>query len=159
MFNPITRNTLFLAAALAALSVPLIRRAQSAPAEMAKPSLYNRIGGLMGITQVVDDFINKMVTDKQINMNRAVADARQRVPAPYLKFQVATMVCQATGGPCAYTGRDMKSSHAELHITQKEWDRMAAIFKTSLDKYKVPKAEQDELFAIVGSTHDQIVEK
>ncbi len=156
-FTP--KPLLLTAITLAALAVSAPRLAQSAPAAPAPRSLYDRLGGLMGITQVVDDFINKMVVDKQINMNRAVADARKRVPAAYLKFQVSAMVCKVTGGPCNYTGRDMKSSHADLHISEKEWARMAAIFKTSLDKYKVPKTEQDELFAIVGTTHDDIVGK
>lgn len=137
-----------------ALLVPPAR-AQSAPA--AKPPLYDRLGGLMGITQVVDDFLDKMVVDKELNLNPHISAARARVPAPYLKFQVAALMCQVTGGPCKYVGRDMKSSHAELHISEKNWQRMVAIFKTSLAKYKVPQPEQEELFAIIGGTKADIV--
>ena len=51
----------------------------------------------------------------------------------------------------------MKSSHAHMNISEKEWDIMAAEFKKSLDKFKVPAAEQNELFEIVGKTKADIV--
>jgi len=80
-------------------------------------------------------------------------------PAPYLKFQVSQMVCEVTGGPCKYTGKAMKESHAHLNISEKECGVMAREFQKSLDKFKVPAAEQKELFAIVGTTHDDIVSR
>jgi hemoglobin len=54
-------------------------------------------------------------------------------------------------------GKGMKESHAGFHITQKEWDAMLVDFRASLDKFKVPAAEQGELFAIVESTKPDIV--
>ena len=67
------------------------------------------------------------------------------------------MVCQAAGGPCQYTGLAMKESHAHLNITASEWQTMLDLFKTTLDKFSVPEAEQNELFAIVESTKADIV--
>ena len=67
------------------------------------------------------------------------------------------MVCEATGGPCKYVGRDMKTAHAKLNITQKEWDAMVADFRKTLNKFKVPVKEQEELIQIVGSTKKDIV--
>jgi hemoglobin len=126
--------------------------------EEKKPqTLYDRLGGLAPISVVVDDFIDAMVPDPFLNRNPAIAEARKRVPAPYLKFQVTAMVCQATGGPCQYVGRDMKSSHAHLNITEPEWDRMVVIFKEVLAKHQVPGPEQQELMEIVGSTRADIV--
>jgi hemoglobin len=63
-----------------------------------------------------------------------------------------------TGGPCKYTGQGMKESHANFHITQKEWDALLVDFRASLDKFKVPAAEQNELVAIIESTKPDIVE-
>jgi hemoglobin len=123
----------------------------------AEKSLYERLGGLAPISVVVSDFIDALVPDAILNQNPAIKEARARVPAPYLKFHVTALVCQATGGPCQYTGRSMKDSHAHLHITEAEWDRMAQIFKQVLDKYKVPEKEQQELFAVVGTTKADIV--
>jgi truncated hemoglobin YjbI len=106
---------------------------------------------------VVDEFIERLAVDKVLNANPAIDEARKRVPKAYLKFHVTTLVCQVTGGPCKYTGRDMKTSHAHLAITEKEWDQMAKVFKQVLDEYKVPEKEQKELFTIVGGTKGDIV--
>lgn len=64
---------------------------------------------------------------------------------------------RVTGGPCKYTGRTMKEAHQHLNITQAQWDAMVADFKTTLDKFKVPQSEQQELITIVGSTKNDIV--
>jgi len=97
------------------------------------------------------------VTNKMLNRNPEINAGRKRSPAPYLKYQVSAMVCEVTGGPCKYTGRGMKESHAHMNITEKEWDVMAGEFKKSLAKFKVPAKEQEELFAIVGTTKADIV--
>ena len=123
----------------------------------AQKPLYDRLGGLKGITLVVDDFINRLVTNKELNRNPAINAGRKSSPAPYLKFQVSQMVCGAAGGPCKYTGKAMKESHAHLNINEKEWGVMAGEFKKSLNKFKVPAAEQKELFDIVGTTKADIV--
>lgn len=123
----------------------------------AKSPLYERLGGLKGISVVVDDFIDRLVVNKTLNRNPAINAGRKSSPAPYLKFQVSQLVCEATGGPCKYAGKDMKSSHAHLNISEKEWQIMASEFKKSLDKFKVPAAEQSELFGIVGKTKADIV--
>jgi hemoglobin len=65
-------------------------------------SLYDRLGGLAPISVVVDDFIDTLVPDQFLNENPAIDAARRRVPAPYLKYHVIAMVCEATGGPCRY---------------------------------------------------------
>lgn len=121
------------------------------------PSLFERLGGTAPISVVVSDFIDALVPDPLLNANPAIDAARKRVPPPYLKYHVTALVCQATGGPCTYQGRDMKSSHAHLNITEKEWDRMVVVFKEVLAKHKVPAAETEELLAIVGSTRADIV--
>ena len=126
-------------------------------AATTKPPLYERLGGLKGISLVVDDFIDRLVANKTLNKNPAIDAGRKASPAPYLKVQVAQLVCEATGGPCKYTGQDMKSSHAHMNISETEWDVMAGEFKKSLNKFKVPAAEQNELFEIVGKTKPDIV--
>jgi hemoglobin len=132
-------------------------RALPAQAPPAAKSLYDRLGGAYAIATVVDDFIERLLVNDVLNANPAIKQARDRVPKAGLKFHVATLVCQVTGGPCKYVGRDMKSSHAHLNIHEAEWDAMVVDFKKTLDKFKVPAAEQGELIAIVGSTKPQIV--
>ena len=133
--------------------------AASASAEQTTPrkTLYERLGGMTGITVVVDDFIDRLIIDHVLNMNPRIKEARSRIPAPHLKYHVSALVCQVTGGPCAYTGRTMKDSHAHLNITPAEWDWMVAVFKDVLADHRVPPAEQQELLDIVGSTRADIV--
>jgi len=104
-----------------------------------------------------DDFIDRLVNNATLNKNKAIDAGRKASPPPYLKFQVSELVCEVTGGPCKYTGKNMKDAHAHLHITETEWKIMAADFKKSLDKFKVPQTEQKELFDIVGKTKADIV--
>ena len=120
-------------------------------------SVYDRLGGLAPISVVVSDFIDALMPDSMLNANPAIDAARKRVPAPYLKYHVTALVCQATGGPCQYHGRGMKESHAHLNITEQEWDRMVTIFKEVLAKHDVPAKETQELLDVVGSTKAEIV--
>jgi hemoglobin len=126
-------------------------------AERKQQSLYDRLGGLAPISVVVSDFIDALMPDAVLNANPEIDAARKRVPAPYLKYHVTALVCQVTGGPCQYHGRDMKESHALLKITEREWDRMVTIFKEVLAKHRVPAKETQELLVIVGSTKAEIV--
>jgi hemoglobin len=128
-------------------------------AQEAKPdekSLYDRLGGTYAIATVVDDFIERLLVNDVLNANPAINQARQRVPKAGLKYRVTSLVCQVTGGPEKYAGRSMKDSHEHLNITDKEWQAMTADFKKSLDTFKVPDKEQEELFTIVESTKKDI---
>jgi hemoglobin len=145
------------AAACAAILTLIASLACAQSTAKSEKSLYERLGGLAPISVVVSDFIDAMVPDKILNQNPAIDEARKRVPAPYLKYHVTAMVCQATGGPCTYVGRAMKESHVDMKITEKDWDRMVVIFKEVLAKHKVPQKEVDELLAIVGTTKADIV--
>jgi len=123
----------------------------------AAPSLYDRLGGLYPVSAVVDDFIDRVYANATLNANPAIGNARNAMRKPGLKVHVATLVCQVTGGPCKYVGKGMKESHSTFHISPKEWDAAVVDFRASLDKFKVPAAEQRELVAIVESTKPDIV--
>jgi hemoglobin len=129
----------------------------AASAQPGPKSLYVRLGGVYSIATVVDDFIERLLVNATLNANPAISEARSRVPKAGLKFQVTALVCEVTGGPCKYTGRTMKDSHARLNINERQWQAMVADFRTTLDKFKVPAAEQNELIKIVESTKKDIV--
>lgn len=154
-----TRNRHFLAT-LGLVGILLAGQPMTMAQEAAmqqQRSLYDRLGGLMPLSVVVNDFIDVLVPDSVLNANPAVDAARKRVPPAYLKYQVTAFVCQAVGGPCQYNGRGMKESHAHLNITEQEWDRMVTLFKEVLAKHKVPAQETQELLDIVGTTKADIV--
>jgi len=150
MTKPLLANALLLLATC--MSTPV-----SAAGETGSKSLYERLGGAYPIAVVVDDFIERLLVNETLNANPSIKEARTRVPAPGLKFHVTTLVCQATGGPCKYIGRDMKSSHAQLNISEKEWQAMLADFGKTLARFKVPAAERRELVEIVNGTKSEIV--
>jgi hemoglobin len=130
---------------------------EAPPSKTGAVPLYDRLGGVYAIATVVDDFIERLLVNDTLNANPAIKAARERVPKSGLKYHVTAFVCVATGGPCTYTARTMKQAHTHLNITEREWQAMAADFKKSLDKFNVPQAEQDELFALVGTTKGDIV--
>jgi hemoglobin len=143
-------------AAVLGLVLAAVVSSPSAAAAQEK-TLFERLGGLAPITVVVSDFIDVLVPDPVLNANPAIDAARKRVPPQYLKYHVTAMVCQVTGGPCTYHGRNMQESHAHLNITEPQWDRMVSLFKGVLAKHGVPAQEQQELLTIVGSTKGDIV--
>ena len=123
----------------------------------ATKSLYERLGGVYSIATVVDDFIERLLVNETLNANHAINEARGRVPKAGLKFHVTALMCEVTGGPCQYSGRSMKESHDRLNINEAQWQAMVADFRKTLDKFKVPAKEQEELITIVGSTKKDIV--
>src|SRR5438445_12428215 len=122
-----------------------------------KPSLYDRLGGVYNIANVVDDLIDRVMTDSKLNANPRVDEEHHRVAAAGFKDLVTEMVCWASGGPQKYSGRSMGDSHRHLMITEQEWLAFLDDFQQTLNKFKVPVAEQQELKAIVESTKESIV--
>ncbi len=123
----------------------------------AKPTLFERLGGVYSIAVVVDDFIDRVMTDARLNANPAVDEAHHKVPPAGFKYLVTEMVCWATGGPQKYTGRSMADSHKHLNITPGEWDAFMDDFDQTMKKFEVPAPEVAELRAIVESTYADIV--
>jgi hemoglobin len=125
--------------------------------QQPQPTLYERLGGSFSIATVVDELIDRVMTDARLNANPAVDEAHHKVSPAGFKYHVTEMVCWAAGGPQKYTGRSMRDSHQHLNITPKEWDAFMDDLQQTLDKFKVPAAEQAELRAIVQSTYGDIV--
>ena len=119
-------------------------------------SLYDRLGGYNALALVVDDFIVRLVTDKQFDKFFVGHSTDSK---KHIRQHILDQFCAATGGPCLYTGRDMKTSHSGLGITNAEWDAAAKHLVASLDKYKVPEKEKSEVLAFVTTLKKDIVEK
>ena len=151
-------NSRFQRTALIGLVLSLLLMvAGSMPSRAAQEkSLYQRIGGYDALAAVVDDFVGRLVTDKQFERFFVghSDDSKKRI-----RQHILDQFCAATGGPCLYLGRDMKTSHAGLGITSAEWDAAAKHLIASLDKFKVPEKEKGEVLAFVGSLKKDIVEK
>jgi hemoglobin len=122
-----------------------------------QPSLYDRLGGVYNIATVVDDLIDRVMTDARLNKNPAVNEAHHRVSPAGFKYLVTELVCCAAGGPQQYSGRSMGDSHRHLAIADDEWDAFMDDLHQSLAKFQVPAVEKRDLVAIVEDTKDAIV--
>jgi hemoglobin len=122
----------------------------------AADSLYKRLGGYDAIAAVTDDFVGKLATDQDFSRFFAgfSQDSKKRIRQNILDF-----FCNATGGPCLYVGRDIRTAHAGLGITKAEWDKSVTMFVDTLNKLKVPEQEQKDLAALVLPLEKDIVEK
>ncbi|MGH2555899.1 MAG: group I truncated hemoglobin [Actinomycetota bacterium] len=115
-------------------------------------SLYDRLGGNDAIVAVVDDFVARCAGDDRINAKFG------RTDIPRLKKMLVDQVCAAAGGPCTYTGRDMKETHTGMGVTKGEFDSLVEDLVATLDGFSVPKAEQEELLGLLAPMQGDIVE-
>lgn len=142
-----------LAAAVLAAALAAPARAQDG---MMKKSLYDRLGGYNAIAAVVDDFVGRLIADKQFERFFAghSTDSKKRICQ-----HIVDQFCAAAGGPCVYTGRTMKDSHIGLGISDADWDAAARHLVATLDKFKVGDPEKKDLLAFVTSLKADIVDK
>lgn len=115
-------------------------------------SLYERLGGKGAITSVVDDFVGRCAADSRINGKFARTDIAR------LKANLVDQVCEATGGPCTYSGRDMRTTHDGMSVTGGEFDALVADLVATLDKFGVGEAEKGELLSALSPMRSDIVE-
>ena len=123
----------------------------SAPPE---PTLYQRLGGREAIKLVVDDFVANMAADPRVNGRFKGLDGAR---VAKLQTNLADQICDAAGGPCAYLGRDMKTTHTGMGITEAEWNATVEDLVKSLNKFKVGQKEQQELLSALGAMKKDIV--
>jgi hemoglobin len=119
---------------------------------MASKSLYDRLGGKSAITAVVDTFVARVAADDRINKKFA------RSNIPRVKAMIVDQICAQTGGPCTYSGRSMKDAHRNMAVTEGEFNALVQDLVAALNQFSVPKREQDELLAALGSMKGDIVE-
>ena len=115
-------------------------------------SLYERLGGVDAITAVVRSVVDRQMKDDRINQKFA------RTNVDRLIKEFVDQICQATGGPCTYTGRNMTETHHNMGVTNGEFQAFVEDVVAVLDDFKVGKAEQDELLNILAPLQGEIVE-
>lgn len=137
----------------------------------AQKTLYERLGGDVGLNALMDDFINRVIQDPtvnwerkgvqrggfSINRNRTVEWAATPENKATLKKHLVQFIALKTGGPVKYEGKEMKSAHEHMRITNIEFDASVGDLKQSLDKLQIATQEQKELLQIIESTREQIV--
>jgi len=121
-------------------------------------SLYQRLGGRPAVRAVVDDLVARIVADERVNKWFAHAVSSPENAAAY-KAKLADFLCQTTGGPCKYTGLDMVSAHKNRGITAEAFGSVVEDLVATLDKFKVPPAEQKELLGLLAQLKPAVVQQ
>jgi hemoglobin len=133
-------------------SVPLI--GQSAE----EKSLYDRLGGKKAIAAVVDEFVGRVAADSRINAYFG-ATASDAARLKKFKGNLVDQICEASGGPCKYKGKDMKSAHMGMGISGGDFNALVEDLVGALDKFNVGAHEKDQLLGALGPMKGEIVEK
>lgn len=131
---------------------PAVPASAAASSVATGPSLYERLGRRPGIDAVMHTFVGNVGRDRRINLRFMFVDM------DVLQSHLTDQVCAASGGPCTYAGRAMKSLHAPMHVRAAEFDAMGEDLVSALKTHAVPERETKELLAIIASTRGDIVD-
>jgi hemoglobin len=142
-------NTSGRLARLVALSALMLMSA----AALADKTLYESMGGEPALRAALDHFADIVVADDRINFTFAEANMAK------FKQLLFEQLCNLSGGPCKYTGRDMRSSHAKLKINNAEFNALAEDLYISLGQAGVPYRLQNKLMALLAPMQHEIVTK
>lgn len=132
-------------------------KAHKAAAATTEKKLYDRLGGKKAITAVVDEFVANVAADTRINSFFAATAGDKKRLAKF-KGNMVNQICEGTGGPCKYKGKDMKTAHAGMGVQGQHFGALVEDLVKALDKFKVPEKEKGELLAILGPMQSDIVE-
>jgi hemoglobin len=149
----------FLASVLLSFSLvapvtPLLAQPPQTAAQ--QPTLYKRLGGYDALAAVTDDFLGRLTADTQL---KRFFIGHNTEALKVIRQHIIDFLCQTTGGPCAYHGRDMKTAHTGLGITEDDWSAMVKDLTATFDKFKVPDKERGEVLSAVSGLKADIVGK
>ena len=137
---------------------PVNLSASAANHRAEKKSLYDRLGGKKAISAVVDQFVANVANDNRINKFFAdTASDPKRLAA--FKQKLVDQICEASGGPCKYKGKDMKKAHAGMGVSGADFNALVEDLVAALNKFNVPEAEKNELLGALGPMKGDIVER
>jgi hemoglobin len=114
-------------------------------------SLYERLGGVDALRAVTEEFEARAGKDLRISQKFAKTDLGR------LTKEFVDQLCEASGGPCTYTGRNMKEAHANMDVTNGEFDAFMEVLGDVLHDFKVPMAYQQELASLITPLRGEIV--
>jgi len=122
---------------------------------MSEKTLYQRLGGYDAISAVANDLLPRLQADARLGRfwQHRAEDGVKREKQLLIDF-----LCSSAGGPLYYTGRDMKTSHKGMKISESDWSAFLGHLNSTLDAFKVPKVEREEVIGFIQSTKAEIVE-
>jgi hemoglobin len=135
-------------------SVVPVYAADPPQAAQGQKTLYQRLGGYDALAAVSDDFLGRLASDPQMGrfFVGLSTDSKLRV-----RQHIVDFLCVASAGPCKYTGRDMKTAHTGLNISDADWNQMVKLLGQTLDQFNVPEKERADLAGRLASLKGDIV--
>jgi hemoglobin len=131
----------------------LVALGASAGLAAAEKTLYDRLGGKPALEAVVGELWN--ITKKDDRINKYFANTKPEAFAS----QLVDFLCQASGGPCQYKGKDMKTTHTGMHLTEADFNALAEDTAKALDKFKVPAGEKNEVIGLLASLKGDVINR
>lgn len=133
------------------LCAPMLAFAGTPASAPASPTLYEQLGGKDNIRAVMDDFVARLKQDPRIG------DQFKNTNAFRLAALLTDQVCEATGGPCRYTGMDMKAAHAGMTITKAHFNALVEVLVASMNAKGVPFDKQTAILALLAPMHRDVI--
>jgi hemoglobin len=124
-------------------------------ADVVTGSLYHRLGGYDAIAAATDELLARLQADPQLRDYWKGASTNNQRKARQLIVEFMT---EAAGGPAYYTGRDMTTSHAGMHINASDWEAFMRHAADTLDHFGVASQEKDDVLTFFASLKAEIVE-
>jgi hemoglobin len=134
----------------------LVATSALSAAQAQQASLYTNLGGKPAIVAVVDDFVGRVAADTRINAFFAATAADPGRLAAF-KTNLVNQICEASGGPCKYTGKSMKAAHAGMNINVDNFNALVSDLVAALDKFHVAAGDKQTLLGVLGPMQSDIV--
>lgn len=126
----------------------------AAQAQNREETLYRRVGGYDALARIGADFTRSLGTDQTVQpfFFARSDDSRRRILQAFV-----LLLCADTGGPCFYTGRDMKSAHVGLKMGEAEWNAVMRLWGEALDRHKISGTDKSEMVQVFAKYRDDIM--
>ncbi|HEY5799233.1 MAG TPA: group 1 truncated hemoglobin [Burkholderiaceae bacterium] len=119
----------------------------------ANDAVYQAMGQQEGIKRIVASFVKRVRTDPRVAFQFKDADLDRLHKMLFEQF------CNLSGGPCKYTGQDMKESHADMKATNAQFNAVAENLQLAMEEHGVPSHAQNKLIAKLAPMQRDIVTK
>ena len=119
----------------------------------ADDDLYVAFGGKSGLSALMDDFVTRLVADPRTRPFFANTDLNN------LKVLLTEQLCELSGGPCRYDGRDMRSAHEGMGVAKSHFNALVEVLQQAMEAKKIPFTVQNRMLALLAPMHRDIIEK
>ncbi len=131
----------------------LVLTASSTAAARQADDLYKAFGEKAGLEALMEDFVKRLVEDPRTRPSFERADLAN------LKTKLVDQLCELAGGPCKYTGMDMKTAHAGMHVQKSDFNALVEVLQKSMDARRIPFSAQNRMLALLAPMYRDIIRR